>query len=156
VTIHWIAWGIPAAFAAACIGLLLWRRAPGQVIPPRSIEEVPDWPVRDLFSHLASGLQYGRTDNARQAIAQKILEQLSAGRLKVWGRMIGNPSLVAIDPDYWRHVDFTYLFLGEEDASQVWSRKPREGHRHKGLPQYRDLQINKAQALGIWPRHRGL
>lgn len=154
MTIHWIAWGIPAAFAAACIGLLLWRKAPRQAVPRRPIQDVPvpDWPVRDLFSHLSSGLQYGRTDNARQAIAQKILEQLSAGRLKVWGRMIGNPSLVAIDPDYWRHVDFTYLFLGEEDASQVWSRKPREGHRHKGLPQYRDLQINKAQALSIWPR----
>jgi hypothetical protein len=145
-----MAWGIPAAFAALCIGLLLWRRAPREAVPPRSTQDVPDWPVRDLFSHLSSGLQYGRTDNARQAIAQKILEQLSAGRLKVWGRMIGNPNLVAIDPEYWRRVDFTYLFLGEEDASQVWSTKPREGHR--GLPQYRDLQINKAQALSVWPR----
>jgi hypothetical protein len=149
-----MAWGIPAAFAALCIALLLWRRpsAQAQAIPSRSTQDLPDWTMRDLFSHLASGLQYGRSDNARQAIGQKILEHLSSGRLKVWGRMIGNPSLVPIDPEYWRHVDFTYLFLGEEDASQVWSRKPREGHRHKGLPQYRDLQINKAQALSIWPR----
>jgi hypothetical protein len=152
VTTHWIAWGIPAAFAALCIGMLLWRRPPAQEVPSRALQDVPDWSVRELFSHLAAGLQYGRSDNARQAIGQKILEQLSSGRLKVWGRMIGNPSLVAIDADYWRHVDSSYLFLGEEDASQVWSRKPREGHRHKGLPQYRDLQINKAQALSIWPR----
>lgn len=49
------------------------------------------------------------------------------------------------------NVDFTYLFLGEEDASQVWSTKRREGHKHKGLPQYRELQVNKAEALSIWP-----
>jgi hypothetical protein len=154
VTTNWIAWGIPAAFGALCIALLLWRRpsTQAQAVAPRSAEDLPDWTVRDLFSHLASGLQYGRSDNARQAIGQKILEQLSGGRLKAWGRMIGNPNLVAIDAEYWRHVDFTYLFMGDEDASQVWSRKPREGHRHKGLPQYRDLQINKAQALSIWPR----
>jgi len=152
VTTNWIAWGIPAAFAALCIALLLGRRAPRTAAaPPRPTQDIPDWTVRELFSHLASGLQHGRSDNARQAIGQKILAQLSSGRLKVWGRMIGNPNLVAIDPEYWRHVDFTYLFMGDEDASQVWSRKPREGHRHKGLPQYRDLQISKAQALSIWP-----
>ena len=154
MTSHWIAWSIPAAFAALCIALLLRRTAPGEAAAlPRPTQDIPDWSVRELFSHLASGLQYGRTDNARQAIGQKILEHLSSGRLKAWGRMIGNPNLVAIDPEYWGHVDFTYLFMGDEDASQVWSRKPREGHRHKGLPQYRDLQINKAQALSIWPLH---
>ena len=153
MTTYWIAWGIPAAFAALCIAVLLRRAAPTEsAAAQRPAQDIPDWTVRELFSHLASGLQSGRTDNARQTIGQKILEHLSSGRLKAWGRMIGNPNLVAIDPDYWEHVDFTYLFLGEEDASQVWSRKPREGHRHKGLPQYRDLQINKAQALSIWPR----
>jgi hypothetical protein len=129
-----------------------WKRAhkpPGAA--SRSMRDVPDWTVRELFSHLSSGLQYGRSDNARQAIGQKILEQMSSGRLKVWGRMIGDPALATIDPSYWTRVDFTYLFLGEEDASQVWSTKPREGHRHKGLPQYRDLQVNKAEALEIWP-----
>lgn len=65
--------------------------------------------------------------------------------------MMGNPTLVPIDPGYWMNVDFTYLFLGEEDASQVWSTKRREGHKHKGLPQYRELQVNKAEALSIWP-----
>jgi hypothetical protein len=135
----------------------LKRKKRAEAAPP-SVQGVPDWPVRELFSHLASDLQYRRSDNARQAIGQKMLEQFSSGRLKVWGRMIGNPALVAIDPGYWRQVDFSYLFMGEEDASQVWSTKPREGHKHKGLPQYRELQVNKAEALAVWPelraRHR--
>jgi hypothetical protein len=158
VTPSWIAWGIPAAFAALCIALLVWRRpststkGPVPAASSRSLQDAPDWSVLQLFSHLSARMPSGQSSNARQEIGQKILEQVSTGRLKVWGRMIGSHTLVAMDPGYWKHVDFTYLFLGDEDASQVWSTKPREGHKHKGLPQYRDLHVNKAEALGIWPQ----
>jgi hypothetical protein len=44
------------------------------------------------------------------------------------------------------------MFLGTENGlNEVISIRLREGHQHFALAQYRDLHVNKAQALGFWP-----
>jgi hypothetical protein len=121
--------------------------------PAAAILPIPDWTIRELFFYLAPGLQYGQLDNTHERVGQKIQDKFSTGEMKAWGRIIGNPTLVPIDPGNWVHSEFTYLFFGnEEGLNQVWSTQLREGHKYTGSLEYRDLQVNKNEALKIWPK----
>ena len=113
----------------------------------------PDWTVRELFIHLAPGLEVAQLDQTHERIGQEIQNQLSLGRLRAWGAMVNNPTVVPIPKEYWVHAQFTYIFLGKEEGlNHVWSTRIREGHEHTGQPQYRSVEINKSEALGIWPK----
>jgi hypothetical protein len=117
--------------------------------PPRP---VPDWTIRELFYYLAPSLRTEQFDNTCEQVGQSVLDKFSIGQLKAWGRRVDNPTLVPIDSGYWLHAQFTYLFLGkDENSSEVWATKIRDGHQYMGLPEYRHLAVNKNEALGVWP-----
>jgi hypothetical protein len=48
---------------------------------------------------------------------------------------------------YWPHAEFSYWFLKEDgrESAHTWVKT------RTGLPDYADLQVNRAEALSIWP-----
>ncbi len=116
----------------------------------RSGELFPDWTIRELFFHIDPHALDG-DDDRWQSVGQLILDNLSIGRLKAWGRPLPKDSeessLVPIPYKHWNGTELTYFFLGENDRYVPDTYPPSGGV----IPQYADLQINRIQALGIWP-----
>jgi len=55
-----------------------------------------------------------------------------------------------IDPSYWHDATFTFWFFQEGDKGRFGDSHtyPRHG---SGLPDYCDIQVNRAEAISIWP-----
>ncbi len=114
----------------------------------------PDWPIRELFFYIRPDLVDNHTDHTWEKVGLEIKDKLSIGQLKIWGRVDGNERmpLSEINQDYWQLAEFTYWFLSDEDGAQFLVHAvPRIYRQHAGLPQYRDLQVNKEQAIRLWP-----
>ena len=112
----------------------------------------PDWTIRELFFHIRPDL-IDEPDAKRWAsVGRQVMDHFSTGRLKVWGRPIYSPGrrgpMKAVDErGYWAHAEFSYWFLKEDgrESAHTWVKT------RTGLPDYADLQVNRAEALSIWP-----
>src|SRR5271165_6355003 len=158
-------YAVRAAAIAAAISLcallidaVVWytrRRARRKmtVIPAVTSAPTPiaDMPIRDVFFHIdADVLEHGRAN----AIGQNLLDLLSTGQLKAYGRRahfgndvyVGFPNLSLIDTEYWKTADFTYYFFGENREQDVHAetRKPAQG------PSYRDLRFDSDAVKQRW------
>ncbi|MBI4724224.1 MAG: hypothetical protein HY765_04340, partial [Rhodomicrobium sp.] len=123
-------------------------------IPKASIyngELFPDWTIRELFLHidpylLDAGEARWRTVNSA------VRDCLCVGKLRSWGRNTARQKLgedaplEEIDKDYWRTASLTLNFFlyGKNHRGLVHAMADTDG------PQYRDVQVNQSQALGIW------
>jgi hypothetical protein len=152
-------WGVVVSVGggALLIAAALFLRGGEETAPiaPKEtppIDAVPDWPIRELFLHLRPSLGTDN-DTAHEGVAMDIKDKLSQGQLKIWGRRKthwGDPlPLSEIDRAYWQDADFTYWFLaGYNENEQTCLH---DAHKETVLPIYLDLQVNKAQALALWP-----
>ena len=112
----------------------------------------PDWTIRELFFHIRPDL-IDEPDKVRWAsVGREVMDHLSTGRLKVWGRPIyvtgrRKPMKAVDERRYWAHAEFSYWFLKENgrESAHTWVKA------ETGLPDYADLQVNRAEALSIWP-----
>ena len=120
----------------------------------QSVWGIPDWTIRELFFHIRPDVVDQHADHTWDKVGLEIMDKLSTGQLKIWGRLDSNDRvpLSKIDQDYWPNAGFTYFFFSDEDGAQfLVHATPRFSRNHSGLPNYRDLQVNRAQALTIWP-----
>jgi hypothetical protein len=117
----------------------------------------PDWPIHELFLHLQPEILDRPNDSLGQKAGDEIRDALSLGRLHLWGRptetklgkWVGErASLRPIDKTYWEKAYFTFLFLYEPATS---TSTHCYADRNTGRPAYGDLQINRAEALSLWP-----
>jgi hypothetical protein len=120
------------------------RRAP--------VEAYPDMTIRELFFHIRPDLIEDHKAQAWREVGKEVMDHFSTGRLKVWGRPInrvGNrkPMKRVDEQHYWAHAEFSYWFLKEDgrESSHTWVKV------ETGLPDYCDLQVNRAEAMAIWP-----
>ncbi|MEA2894558.1 MAG: hypothetical protein QOJ84_173 [Bradyrhizobium sp.] len=107
-------------------------------------ENVPDWPIHELFSHIDSDVLNDRWE----AVGADIRDAFALGRLKVWGRLRRTPSgerrpFQEIHRGYWQEARFTYSFFDNtaENAPHV------HGQNHD---EFYDLHVNRMEALKIW------
>jgi hypothetical protein len=121
------------------------------------LEDGPDWPIHELFSHLEPDVldqpQQVRWKNA----SEKIRDASSLGKLRIWGRLFKTDkgewvgeraSLREIDRIYWQKAFFTYWFFDEnagDNAAHCYA------DRSSGIPAYTDLRVNRAEVLKLWP-----
>lgn len=119
----------------------LWRRrySPKATALPPSTEVVPDWIVPALFEHLRNG---GAADDE---IAGDFEDNARLSRLACWGRQRSGP-LRPIPAEHWDHykLDFASLSCTVMRNSQFW-------REHSAAGVFTGLQVNKAQALALWP-----
>jgi hypothetical protein len=121
----------------------------------------PNWTIRDVFFYL----EPNALDEPKKALWEqasvRIRDAATLGRLKVWGRpfktklgeWVGErAALREIESSYWRTAYFTYLFF--DDASGV-AAAHCYADRDQGVPSYTDLQVNREQALALWPEEPG-
>lgn len=116
----------------------------------------PDMTIRELFLHLdPQALEAPRW----LAIGQVVKDNFAVGRLDCWGRpkkrwddveeMFGWPeqsALEKIDNSYWKRAELSYAFVCSEDRYYLPHTNP---DMHSGLPTYKDLQVNRAQAIAL-------
>lgn len=148
-------------FFAGAIWLSI-KASAQQTAPSRGATPVPDWPIRDLFAHINPDF-LSRTDDevgdAWDKAGNEIRDQASLGRLKIWGRVVRDgpdrilgqrQALRLIEPSYWTMAFFTYTFFDNTsgDAPHTYLEAGRSG------AEYSDLQVNRAEALSIWPSSR--
>jgi hypothetical protein len=121
-------------------------------------DDGPNWTIDELFSHIDPEL-LSRADpngDAWDKIGNKIRDQAALERLRIWGRPMrdGPDSILGqriaprlIEPDYWGIAYFTYHFFDSEaaDDAHTYLEVGQSG------VQYTDLQVNKAEALRLWP-----
>lgn len=160
--------GLPAVLAA--FGILYYfqlqvnQQTSGSLISEESKYEsdtstatastpFPDWTIRELFFYLRPDLVDDHTAVLWERVGSEVKDQLSIGRLQIWGREILRPnrirtSLQEIEKSYWVQAVFSYWFLAEnhEEVNHTFTNKG------VNLTEYCDLRVNKAQALKIWPK----
>jgi len=118
-------------------------------------QSFPDWTIRELFIHIdPSILTAGEARG--NAIASKVRDELSVGKLKAWGRNDARLSfgkdapLEEIGKDYWRNGSLEpYFFLAGEDHRWLVHAKPEA---NLSGPHYRDIHVNKSQVMALWPQ----
>jgi len=121
-------------------------------IPLTTSTPIPDWNIRELFFYIRPDLVEDHTDHTWEKVGLDIRDKLSTGQLKIWGRLDSSDRkpLSEISPEYWQSAEFTYWFLSDEEGSRFLVHvTPGIYHQHANLPSYRDLQVNKAQAMTI-------
>jgi hypothetical protein len=111
------------------------------------------WTIKDLFHHIHNDYLENKS---WEKIGDDLRDALSEGRLTVWGRLKETESgpwvgpraaLTPIEKTYWYKAYFTYLFFHQEPADGVHCYADRK----TGRPAYTDLQVNRAEALKLWP-----
>jgi hypothetical protein len=105
----------------------------------------PNMTIRELFFHIRPDLI---EEKRWIEVGRDIVDHFSTGRLKVWGRPINRvgrrgPMKSVDEPGYWTRAEFSYWFLKEDGRESA--------HTLTGLPDYADLQVNREEALRIWP-----
>jgi hypothetical protein len=128
---------------------------PNRTPTPAGVQ--PDWPIRDLFFHIQPDLLDNPNESAWDRVGNDLRDAFALNLIKVWGRPItdgiGNllgerQTLRLIDPAYWHSAYFTYHFFDETsgDAPHTYLE------RNSNLPEYTDLQVNRAEAILAWRR----
>lgn len=156
-------YGIPVALIAFGVWFLIQPRLSGWPKSGAAKDEsnvslaidttlFPDWTIRELFFYLRPDVVDDKDLELWKVVGSQVQDQLSIGRLKIWGREIQKPSrtrapLREIEKSYWSHALFSFWFLGENQVDKNHTYSPQGA----GLTEYCDLGVNKAQALNIWP-----
>ncbi|MBA2590594.1 MAG: hypothetical protein H0U98_18435 [Alphaproteobacteria bacterium] len=112
----------------------------------------PDWPLRNLFSHLKPSLLQTKSQADFDAIADEIIDKLSTGQIMAWGRAIGASRtlpLAGIPEGYWLHAKLN-IWLLDDDGGNVLQAAPADLSA-PDKTQYREILINQAQVLEEWP-----
>lgn len=161
-------YGMPILLAAFGLWLLIQPRlrladtrrlnsseaiANNNTLPLTDRTPFPDWPIRELFYYLQPNLVDDSASELWKIVGSKVHDQLSIGRLQIWGREFNPTSkdgapLKEIDKSYWHHAAFSYWFLGDNQEEVNHTNIP-QGSK---LAKYCDLNVNKEQALRIWPK----
>ena len=115
----------------------------------------PDWTIRELFLHIDPNI-LSAGEARRNAIASKVRDELSVGKLRAWGRNDArrsfgkNAPLEEIGKDYWLNGSLEpYFFLAGEDHRWLVHAKPEP---NLSGPHYRDIHVSKSQVMGLWPQ----
>lgn len=129
--------------------------APGELRGSKPAGDGPDWPIKDLFLHIAPvALDYPK-EELWNRVGDEIRDALALGRLQIWGRphdtklgrWVGpRAALRLIEASYWEKAYFTYVFFYAQ-SEDVHCYADRD----TGRPSYTDLKVNQAQALKLWP-----
>jgi hypothetical protein len=117
----------------------------------------PDWPIRELFCHIRPDLLENPSEAAWEGVGNDLRDAFALNLVKVWGRpvadgiakMLGErPVLRLIESGYWHAAHFTFAFFDDTagDAPHTYTE------RNSSLPEYTDLQVNRAEALAAWRR----
>lgn len=131
-----------------------YQREEWEIALPPNRRGYPDWPIRELCFHIRPDLIEDLDGMEWAEVGNDLKDKFSVGRLSVWGReksdwvgeiMNEKPALQPISMTYWPKADFTYTFLAEGNEQTDHTYAP------EGYPVYRDLQVNKRDALDIWP-----
>jgi hypothetical protein len=111
------------------------------------------WTINELFQHIDPDY----LENSHwEKIGDELRDALSTGRLTMWGRLKETDSgswvgpraaLTPIDKTYWYKAYFTYFFFHEQTSDGVHCYADRK----TGRPAYTDLQVNRSEALALWP-----
>jgi hypothetical protein len=111
------------------------------------------WTINELFQHIDPDC----LDNDRyEKVGDELRDVLSTGRLQMWGRLKETDSgpwvgpraaLTPIEKEYWYKAYFTYFFFHEQTSDGVHCFADRK----TGRPAYTDLQVNRIEALALWP-----
>ena len=111
------------------------------------------WTIGELFQHIDPDF----LENKHwEKIGDELRDALSEGRLTMWGRLKETDSgpwvgpraaLAPIEKTYWYKAYFTYFFFHEQTNDGVHCYADRK----TGRPAYTDLQVNRSEALVIWP-----
>lgn len=116
---------------------------------------VPDWPIGDLFWHIDPNISDdddSEPGRRWERVGLDVMDKLSTGRLIAWGRPERNSAPYRLIPaDYWQKAQWTYWFIQRGGISDDLVHC----HLIANLPnreQYRDVRVNKAQALNLWYR----
>jgi hypothetical protein len=137
-------------------GGLKWRRQKIQTVDTLSA----DWPIRELFGHIRPDLPLTSSktvgvattndlDDRWKPIGDEVIKQLSVGKLHATGRKEAHRPIRHLAPapipqSYWQSAKFSFYFLDQNGKHQEHVVND-EGVR------YSDLEINRAEALAIWP-----
>jgi peptidoglycan/LPS O-acetylase OafA/YrhL len=118
---------------------------PAQIVArwPRAAP-APDWPIRELFRHIAHGAV---SFEAHARVGRDVLDKLATGQIIAWGRAVDHDAerpLARIDSGYWREASFTFLNGDRDRVVDV------VGGNIRHCVCYRDIQVNKADALRVW------
>ncbi len=108
----------------------------------------PDWPIRNLFFHIKPNI----SDAEFNDVAAQVIDKFSTGQLDCWGRPIVDSDrlpLVPIDYQSWQYLRLSHWLLDAGGDGMVLQADKRK--QNSPVPQYTDLQVNRAQALTIWP-----
>jgi len=112
----------------------------------------PDWPLRQLFIHLCPGISRTKDERQFEEASSEILDKLATGQVAAWGRALSGHRRLPLYPipqAYWLHAKFVPWLL-DVDGGTIWQTSPVD-HRVSDQTQYAEVQLNKAQALTIWP-----
>jgi len=154
-----IPWGLGAGiiYAAFRLGRTSSPPSPGLHSSP------PDWPIRELFFYLDPDVL---DRNNFERIGRVILDALSEGRLRAWGRPLppdsdGFPvnakvqsSPTVIKKSYWPHAAWTYQFFADSQRFNPHTHAAKGTPIKKGRPfiPYADIRVSKASAQSVsWP-----
>ena len=111
---------------------------------------VPNWSIKDLYLHVDPNA-CSQDNPSFEPTDIEILDKLATGRLLAWGRPVEDyaTALRPIPRTYWEDAQFTHIFLLSDEPTSgphvvtLWHVRNAE--------EYRDLKVNKAQALRLWP-----
>jgi hypothetical protein len=117
----------------------------------------PDWPIRELFFHVRADLLDNPNGATWETVGNNLRDAFALNLVKVWGRPVTDgigkllgerPVLRLIESGYWHSAHFTYAFFDDTAGGAPHTYTERDS----GLPEYTDLQVNRAEALVAWRR----
>jgi hypothetical protein len=140
--------------------VLLYQGLKDIIEPHQEDKPLPDLPIHDLFSYIDPEF-LTRTDDSVgdrwDQVGNDVRDRAALGALKIWGRAVRDgvdtllgqrEALRLIEPSYWTTAFFTYSFFDSSagDAPHTYLKYGLSG------VEYTDLQVNRAEALRIWPK----
>jgi hypothetical protein len=113
-----------------------------------------NWTIRELFLYIEPDLANNPSSELKERIGHQVLDKLSTMQLSAYGRrsdVKGHSPLTYIAAHYWEDADFAYWFLDGSDHDQLVHAKGK-ARIGSGNEDYRDIQVNRREAVGIWPK----
>jgi hypothetical protein len=155
-------YAIPVILVVVGLGLFIWSKSANNRLPQQAAPSMPDdLSIRELFSHIrpdypltsVKTVGVATTDNLDsrwKPIGDFVIKQLSIGKLHATGRKeVYNPlrhlAHAPIPQAYWQSAKFTFYFLDRDGKNQ-------DHVVNDGGVRYSDLEVNRAEALAIWPK----
>lgn len=157
-----VATDVKLLWVAAVVVALAWlstiwtqrlqKLADSEKRPAGTRAGVSRWPIHDLLAYLRPDLPSNAGDAWSQTLLKVADEFAAAPSFTVWGRKwrgMQDSSLEIILPDAWSE-----LYLHPWAADPAWQRGRHAQRRaHSAAPwEYANIQVDRAQALEIWPQ----